>query len=90
MAVKGKSVMTFNAIAIPSASVGMPSCVNTMVKPIIAPPATGGTAKAAAELLEELGAEVVRIAFLIELKGLNGRDTLKNYDVRTVVQYEGK
>ena len=52
--------------------------------------ATGGTAKAAAELIEELGAEVVRIVFLIELKGLNGRELLKDYDVRTVVQYEGK
>ena len=52
--------------------------------------ATGGTAKAAAELIEELGCEVVRIAFLIELKGLNGRQMLHNYDVKSVVQYEGK
>ncbi|MBE6763142.1 MAG: adenine phosphoribosyltransferase [Ruminococcaceae bacterium] len=52
--------------------------------------ATGGTAKAAAELIEECGGKVVRIAFLIELKGLNGREVLKSYDVRSVVQYEGK
>ena len=52
--------------------------------------ATGGTAKAAAELIEECGGKIVRIAFLIELKGLNGREVLKDYDVRTVVQYEGK
>ena len=52
--------------------------------------ATGGTAKAAAELIEDLGAKVVRIAFLIELKGLCGREALKNYDVKSVVQYEGK
>ena len=52
--------------------------------------ATGGTAKAAAELIESCGCEVVRIAFLIELKGLCGREALKNYDVRSVVQYEGK
>lgn len=52
--------------------------------------ATGGTAKAAAELIEECGGKVVRIAFLIELKGLNGREALKSYDVRSVVQYEGK
>ncbi len=52
--------------------------------------ATGGTAKAAAELIEELGADVVRIAFLIELKGLCGREILKDYDVKSVIQYEGK
>ena len=52
--------------------------------------ATGGTAKAAAELIEECGGKVVRIAFLIELKGLNGREALKSYDVRSIVQYEGK
>ena len=52
--------------------------------------ATGGTAKAAAELIEELGGEVVRIAFLIELKGLCGREALAKYDVKSVVQYEGK
>lgn len=52
--------------------------------------ATGGTAKAAAELIEELGGEVVRILFLIELKGLNGRTALAKYDVQSVVQYEGK
>ena len=52
--------------------------------------ATGGTAKAAAELIEDLGGKIVRIAFLIELKGLCGREMLKNYDVKSVVQYEGK
>lgn len=52
--------------------------------------ATGGTVKACCELVEKLGGTVERILFLLELKGLNGRETLKGYDVRTVVQYEGK
>ncbi len=52
--------------------------------------ATGGTIKAAAELVEELGGEVAKIIFLLELKGLNGRDALKGYDVESVIQYEGK
>ena len=52
--------------------------------------ATGGTVKACCELVEKLGGTVERILFLLELKGLNGREALKGYDVRTVVQYEGK
>ena len=52
--------------------------------------ATGGSAKAAAELLEELGCEVVKMIFLLELKGLNGREVLKKYDVASVIAYEGK
>lgn len=52
--------------------------------------ATGGTMKAATELIEELGGEVVDILFLIELAGLNGRETLKKYPVDAVVTYEGK
>lgn len=52
--------------------------------------ATGGTIKAAAELIEQLGGEVVKILFLLELRGLNGRETLRGYDVASVVQYEGK
>ena len=52
--------------------------------------ATGGTAKAAAELVEELGCRVVNITFLVELKGLNGRDKLQDYDLRTVISFEGK
>ena len=39
--------------------------------------ATGGTAKAAAVLIERLGAQVVEAAFLIELEGLHGRENLK-------------
>jgi len=52
--------------------------------------ATGGTVKAAAELVEQLGCKVVKLVFLMELKGLNGRDKLKGYDVASVIAYEGK
>ena len=52
--------------------------------------ATGGTIKAAAELVEDLGAQVVMMVCLLELKGLNGRAVLEKYNVETVIQYEGK
>ncbi|MBQ3029634.1 MAG: adenine phosphoribosyltransferase [Agathobacter sp.] len=52
--------------------------------------ATGGTIKAAAELVEELGGEVVKILFLMELAGLEGRKVLEGYDVDSVVVYPGK
>ncbi len=52
--------------------------------------ATGGTIEAAAKLIEELGGEVVKIVFLLELAGLNGREKLAKYDVATVVTYPGK
>jgi len=50
--------------------------------------ATGGTAKAAAGLIEKLGGEIVSCAFLIELAGLDGRKLLDNYDVFSVITYE--
>lgn len=52
--------------------------------------ATGGTMKAAAELVEQLGGEVVKMLFLIELAGLEGRKVLSDYEVASVVTYEGK
>ena len=52
--------------------------------------ATGGTIEAAAKLVEQLGGEVVRIVFLMELAGLHGRDKLSKYDVESVIRYEGK
>jgi len=52
--------------------------------------ATGGTIEAITKLIEILGGEVIKIVFLMELKGLNGRDKLKGYDVEAVIQYEGK
>ncbi len=52
--------------------------------------ATGGTIEAAAQLVEELGGEVVKIVFLMELAGLKGREKLTKYDVESVICYEGK
>ena len=52
--------------------------------------ATGGTVKAAIDLVEELGGEVVKVIFLMELAGLKGREKLAGYDVSTVITYEGK
>ena len=52
--------------------------------------ATGGTARAAIDLIEELGGIVVKVLFVIELKGLNGREKLKGYDVDSIIVYEGK
>ena len=63
--------------------------------------ATGGTIEAAAKMVERLGGEhgsvrlrlggeVVKIVFLMELAGLKGRERLKEYDVESVICYEGK
>lgn len=52
--------------------------------------ATGGTIEAIVKMIESLGGIVVKIVFLMELCGLNGRDRLKGYDVESVVAYEGK
>lgn len=52
--------------------------------------ATGGTIEAAAKLIEELGGEVVKICFVMELAGLEGRKKLEKYDVESLITYEGK
>ena len=52
--------------------------------------ATGGTIEAIVKLVESLGGEVVKIAFLMELEGLEGRKKLAKYDVGSVICYEGK
>ena len=52
--------------------------------------ATGGTVEAAVKLAESLSAEVVKIAFVMELAGLKGRERLAGYDVESVITYEGK
>ena len=49
--------------------------------------ATGGTARAKVDLVEQLGGTVVGLAFVIELEFLNGRDKLVGYDVFSLVQY---
>lgn len=48
--------------------------------------ATGGTAKASCQLVESLGATILALAFLIELKTLGGRKTLAPYPVHTLLQ----
>ncbi|MCR5792713.1 MAG: adenine phosphoribosyltransferase [Lachnospiraceae bacterium] len=52
--------------------------------------ATGGTTEAMVKLIESLGGEVVKMVFLIELEGLNGRSRLEGYDVASIIKYEGK
>jgi adenine phosphoribosyltransferase len=49
--------------------------------------ATGGTSKAMAGLVEQLGGEVVGMAFLIELDFLKGREQLSDYEVFSLIQY---
>jgi len=49
--------------------------------------ATGGTAEAAALLLEKIGAKILEINFLIELSFLHGREKLKRFPVRSLVVY---
>jgi adenine phosphoribosyltransferase len=50
--------------------------------------ATGGTAMAAAKLVEMLGAKVESFAFLIELASLHGREVLSGYDVLALITYD--
>ena len=52
--------------------------------------ATGGTMEAIIDLVERLGGEVVKICFVMELAGLKGRERLKNYNVDSLIIYEGK
>lgn len=49
--------------------------------------ATGGTISAATQLIEQAGARVVELAFVIELAFLNGRDKLEGYPVYSLIQY---
>lgn len=49
--------------------------------------ATGGTAKAIVEMVEEMGAEVAALLFLIELDFLEGRKVLPGYKIETVIHY---
>lgn len=49
--------------------------------------ATGGTIKAAIDLVEQLGGVVVGIGFLIELVDLKGRDLIQEYPIKVLIQY---
>jgi adenine phosphoribosyltransferase len=50
--------------------------------------ATGGTAKAKIDLVEQLGGVVVGLAFVIELEFLHGRDRLEGYEVFSLIRYQ--
>ena len=50
--------------------------------------ATGGTAKAVVDLIEQLGGEIVGLLFLVELNFLNGREKFDGYDVRSLIKYD--
>ncbi len=52
--------------------------------------ATGGSAEAAAKLVRKLGGEVVRMVFVMELAGLEGRKKLQEYDVESLIVYPRK
>jgi adenine phosphoribosyltransferase len=52
--------------------------------------ATGGTALAACNLIEKLGGEVVQVSFIIELTFLSGKEKLKKYDMRSLIQYNSE
>ena len=49
--------------------------------------ATGGTAEAAAILLQKVGAKILEAAFFIELEGLKGRERIVHCPVRTLIVY---
>jgi adenine phosphoribosyltransferase len=51
--------------------------------------ATGGTMKAAIELVEQLGGKVVGVAFVVDLPDLHGKEKLEGYRVVTLVEFEG-
>jgi adenine phosphoribosyltransferase len=50
--------------------------------------ATGGTAKAVVDLVEQLGGEVVGLVFVVELEFLSGRQKLAGYDVKSLIKYQ--
>ncbi|AGB41760.1 adenine phosphoribosyltransferase [Halobacteroides halobius DSM 5150] len=48
--------------------------------------ATGGTVAATIDLIEEIGGNIIEIAFLMELEALNGREKMKGYDVFSLIK----
>jgi len=51
--------------------------------------ATGGTAKATADMAKQLGADICGMAFVVELDGLKGREKLTEYEVFSLLHYQG-
>ena len=51
--------------------------------------ATGGTISATIEMVEKMGGVVAGCAFLIELDGLNGRETIGDYDTKVLMNFPG-
>jgi len=49
--------------------------------------ATGGTAKASCELIEQLGATVEALAFVVELDFLKGKEQLSSYEIHSLLHY---
>lgn len=52
--------------------------------------ATGGTSLANIKLVERLGGKIVKLVYVIELAGLEGRKALEGYDMESLICYEGK
>jgi adenine phosphoribosyltransferase len=52
--------------------------------------ATGGTARAACDLIEQAGGEIVQLSFIIELSFLRGRDQFGDYIINSLVAYKGE
>ena len=50
--------------------------------------ATGGTAKAVVDLVEQLGGKVVGLVFVVELEFLSGRKKLEGYEVKSLIKYQ--
>jgi adenine phosphoribosyltransferase len=50
--------------------------------------ATGGTARAVADLVEKVGGEIAKILFVVELNFLNGREKLKDYQIASLIRYD--
>ena len=72
-----------NSLAIHRDAIGMGERV-LIVDDLLA---TGGTAEATVNLVRQLGGEIVGLDFLVELKGLNGRDKLAGYEVHSTILY---
>ncbi len=51
--------------------------------------ATGGTTEAIVKMVQRLGGEIVKICFVMELAGFNGKDKFKGIDVESLISYEG-